>query len=84
MLKVTCERDEALPSLPSSVFTEQNILSNLFIVQKNIKGSNASNCMVALLFSDTIYKRNNRQLYLLTCLKCYLLLVGLSDTYLHE
>jgi len=50
MLKVTCERDEALPSLPSSVFTEQNILSNLFIVQKNIKGSNASNCMVALLF----------------------------------
>jgi len=40
-------RDEALPSLPSSVFTEQNILSNLFIVQKNIKGE--SNCMVVLL-----------------------------------
>jgi len=49
-------------SSPSSVFTEQNILSNLFIVQKNIKGGDASNCMVVLLFSDTISKRNNRQL----------------------
>jgi len=37
-----------------------------------------------LLFSDTISWRNNRQLFLLTCRKCYLPLVGLSDTYLHE
>jgi len=29
------EGDEALSPLPSSVFTEQNILSNLFAVQKN-------------------------------------------------
>jgi len=28
-------------SLPSSVFTEQNILRNLFIVQKNMEGINA-------------------------------------------
>jgi len=83
MLSDLRERVEALPSLPLSDFTEQNILSNLFTVQKNIKGSNASNCIV-LLFSDNIYKRNNRQLYLLICRKCYLLLVGLSDTYLHE
>jgi len=34
------ERDEALPSLLSSVFTEQNIFSNLLIVQKNLKGGN--------------------------------------------
>jgi len=39
---------------------------------------------MVLLFSDTIPKRNNRQLYLLTCHKCYLPLVGLSDMYLHE
>ena len=39
--------------------------------------------MVVLLFSDTFKKRNKRQLYLLTCRKCYLLLLGLSDTYLH-
>ena len=45
---MTSERDEALPSSPSSVFTEQNILNNLFIIQKNIKGGNASNCMVVL------------------------------------
>ena len=45
-------------------FTEQNIRSNLFIIQKNIKGGNTSNYMV-LLFSDTISKRNNRQLHLL-------------------
>jgi len=81
---VTLEIDEALPSLPSSVFTEQNTLSNLLTVQKNIKGGNASNCVVVLLFSDIISKRNNRQLYLQTCRKCYLLLVGLSDTYLNE
>jgi len=55
---VTRERDEAQQSLPSSIFTEHNILSNLFIVQKNIKG--ASNFMVVLLFSDSISKRNNR------------------------
>ena len=48
MLSDLRERDEALPSLPSAVFTEQDILSNLFIVQKNIKGGNASNCMVVL------------------------------------
>jgi len=47
---VTWERDEALPSLRSSVSTEQNILSNSFIVQKNIRCGNASNCMVVLLF----------------------------------
>jgi len=29
-------------------FTEQNILSNLFIIQKNIKGRNASNRTVLL------------------------------------
>jgi len=29
-------------------FTEQNKLNNLFIVQKNIKGGNASTCMVVL------------------------------------
>jgi len=40
--------------------------------------------MVVLLFSDTISKRNNRQLYLLTCRKCCLLLVGLSAMYLYE
>jgi len=78
------ERDEALPSLPLSVFTEKNILSNLFIVQKNVKAGNASKCMVVLLFSVTISKKNNKELYLLTCRKCRLLVVGLSDTYLHE
>jgi len=61
------------------LFLLNKTLSNLFIVQKNIKGGNASNCMVALLFSDTISKRNNRQFYLLTCRKCYLLLVDLPD-----
>jgi len=84
MLSDLTERlSTAIITVPSSIFTEQNILSNLFIVQKNVKGGNSSNCMV-LIFSDTISKRNNRQLYLLTCRKCYLLLVGLSDTYLHE
>jgi len=38
-------------------FTEHSILSYLVIVQKNIKGGNALNCMVILLFSDTIFKR---------------------------
>jgi len=28
------------------VFLPNNILSNLFIVHENIKGSNASNCMI--------------------------------------
>jgi len=64
--------------------TEQNILSNLFMIQKNMKGNIASNCMVVLPFSDIIYKRNNRQIYLLTCRKCYLLLVGLFDAHLYE
>ena len=68
----------------SSVFTEKNILSNSFTVQKNINGVNASNCVVVLLFSDIVSKRNNRQIYLLTCRKRYLLLVGLSDRYLNE
>ena len=65
-------------------FTEQSILSNWFIVQKNVKGGNASNCMVVLLFSDTTSKGKNRQLYLLTRRKCHLLVVGLTDTFLHE
>jgi len=78
------ERDEALPLLPLSVFTERNILSNLFIVQKNVEGGNASKCMAVLLFPVTISKRNNKQLYLLTRCKYRLLVVGLSDTYLHE
>ena len=39
-------------------FTEQHILSNLFIVQKNRKGGSASNCIFVLLFSDTtVYLR---------------------------
>jgi len=37
---------KALPSLPSSGFLLNNILSNLFIVQLNIMGSNVLNCMV--------------------------------------
>ena len=49
-----------------------------------MKDGNASNCMVVLLFSDTISKRNNVQLYLPTCGKCYLILVGLFDAHLHE
>jgi len=64
--------------------TEQNILTNLFIIQKNIKVCNASNYIVVLLFSDTISKRKNRQLYLLICREYYFLLVGLFDAYLHE
>jgi len=40
--------------------------------------------MVVLLFSDPVSKSNNKKLYLLTCRKCYLCLVGLSDTHLHE
>jgi len=57
MLSNLRERDEALPSLPSYVFTEQDILTNLFIVQKNIEGSNASNCMVVQYFFQILFLR---------------------------
>jgi len=85
--EVTWQRDEALSSLSSSIFTERNILRNLFIVQKNIKGGNASNCTIILLFSDTISRRNNRQLLspnMTLVLSSFGGLVALSDTYLHE
>jgi len=39
-----------------------NILSNLFIFQKNVKGSNTSNCMVVQLQILFILEIN-RQLY---------------------
>ena len=72
---------EVLPSFPSSDFAEKNILSHLFVVQKNIKGGNASSSMVVLLFWDTVSKRNKRQFYLRTCRTCYLLLVSLSQSF---
>jgi len=43
-----------------------SILNNLFIVQKNIKCSDASNCMAVQFHILFIIK--NRQLYLLSCL----------------
>jgi len=36
--------------------------------------------MVVLLLSDPISKRDKRQLYLLTCRKCYFLLVDSGDS----
>jgi len=35
-------------------------------------------------FFQILFIKETRQLYLLTCLKCYLLFVGLSDTYLQN
>jgi len=43
MLSDLRERDEALPLLPLSVFTEKNILRNLFIVHDCTKGPSIYN-----------------------------------------
>jgi len=56
------ERDETLPSIYLYQFLFlNNILINLFIVQKNIKGSNVSNCSGCTV-SDTVCRNNRQQL----------------------
>ena len=60
-----------------------NILNNLFIVQKNIKGSKASNCMVVqfqILFVTKIISNSIS----VVPQKSYFLLVGRYDTCLYE
>jgi len=62
---VTLERDEALTSLPSSVFTKQHLWRFVYSTEKYKE----QECMSIKLHGCTISDcRNNRQLYLLPCL----------------
>jgi len=65
------------------VFLLNNILSNLFIVLKKLKGSSASNYVIAQFqILQYLQQKTYTAVSLIMSQKCYLL-AGLSDTYSH-